>query len=478
MADVWSHGEAYERFMGRWSRLLAPQFLHWLRAPAGLRWADVGCGSGALTAAILDLCSPARLTAVDPSQAQVAEAAAADPRPTGQLRGRHREQPPRQVVRRGGVGTRPQLRPRPRRRCLGDGPGGAGRHRGGVRLGLRRGMQMLRTFWDVACELDPDAADLNEGHRFSFACRGCSPSCGRQAGLEDVQTTGDQRADRVRGLRRLLVTVPRWPGSGARRTSRRLSEDGSRTAAGGPGSAAAQRGGRHDRPDGAGLGGARARLSWPCSALLRAVALRGQRHRRLARGRGLLLGERAVRRPEPQGERQRPVTLADLRAGVDVEEPHRLAQRAGPFAQRRRELLGGQVGRPPRGRRPPWRPGRSRGPEPRARTRPGRGGHRGRARPPTCVRVRRRHGTPSGAAHRRGRRRPRRRAARRSGRGAREPRLRHARSARDRARRRPREPSRSRRSSRPGDLSPTSRRGRGHRTRRGRGAAAGPGAPG
>ena len=58
MADVWSHGEAYERFMGRWSRLLAPQFLHWLRAPAGLRWADVGCGSGALSTAILDLCSP------------------------------------------------------------------------------------------------------------------------------------------------------------------------------------------------------------------------------------------------------------------------------------------------------------------------------------------------------------------------------------------------------------------------------------
>src|SRR4051812_25498538 len=43
--DVWSNGEAYERCMGRWSRLLAPQFLHWLRAAAGLRWADVGCGS-------------------------------------------------------------------------------------------------------------------------------------------------------------------------------------------------------------------------------------------------------------------------------------------------------------------------------------------------------------------------------------------------------------------------------------------------
>ncbi|MCW2849388.1 MAG: methyltransferase [Marmoricola sp.] len=39
--DVWAHGDANERFMGRWSRLVAPRFLDWLACPAGLRWADV-----------------------------------------------------------------------------------------------------------------------------------------------------------------------------------------------------------------------------------------------------------------------------------------------------------------------------------------------------------------------------------------------------------------------------------------------------
>ena len=42
--------EAYERFMGRWSRRLAPVFIEWLAAPRGRRWVDVGCGTGILTA--------------------------------------------------------------------------------------------------------------------------------------------------------------------------------------------------------------------------------------------------------------------------------------------------------------------------------------------------------------------------------------------------------------------------------------------
>ena len=33
MDDVWAQGDAYERFMGRWSRLVAPLFLEWLDAP-------------------------------------------------------------------------------------------------------------------------------------------------------------------------------------------------------------------------------------------------------------------------------------------------------------------------------------------------------------------------------------------------------------------------------------------------------------
>ena len=52
-ADVWASGEAYEPYVGRWSRLVAREFLAWLDVPPGRAWLDVGCGTGALTSIIL-----------------------------------------------------------------------------------------------------------------------------------------------------------------------------------------------------------------------------------------------------------------------------------------------------------------------------------------------------------------------------------------------------------------------------------------
>ncbi len=40
-------GEAYERFMGRWSRAAGAPFLDWLAPPVQVRWLEVGCGTGA-----------------------------------------------------------------------------------------------------------------------------------------------------------------------------------------------------------------------------------------------------------------------------------------------------------------------------------------------------------------------------------------------------------------------------------------------
>jgi SAM-dependent methyltransferase len=65
--DNWEHGDAYERFIGRWSSLVAVEFLHWLELPAGLRWVDVGCGTGALSEAILDREDPTSVVGVEPS---------------------------------------------------------------------------------------------------------------------------------------------------------------------------------------------------------------------------------------------------------------------------------------------------------------------------------------------------------------------------------------------------------------------------
>ncbi len=65
---------AYERFMGRWSRAVAPQFLTWMEPRRRARWLDVGCGTGILTEALLDLCEPASVTGIDASPTQVAQA--------------------------------------------------------------------------------------------------------------------------------------------------------------------------------------------------------------------------------------------------------------------------------------------------------------------------------------------------------------------------------------------------------------------
>ena len=54
--------------MGRWSRLVAESFIDWLSPSYGLKWLDIGCGSGALSEAILNNCEPRALTAIDHSE--------------------------------------------------------------------------------------------------------------------------------------------------------------------------------------------------------------------------------------------------------------------------------------------------------------------------------------------------------------------------------------------------------------------------
>jgi ubiquinone/menaquinone biosynthesis C-methylase UbiE len=67
-------GAAYERMMGRWSRLAGEAFLDWLGLPKGLRWLDVGCGNGAFSELIVARCTPAAVHGIDPSEGQLAAA--------------------------------------------------------------------------------------------------------------------------------------------------------------------------------------------------------------------------------------------------------------------------------------------------------------------------------------------------------------------------------------------------------------------
>ena len=59
--------DAYDRFMGRYSRHLGPQMADLARVSPGQRAIDVGCGPGALTSELVARLGAASVAAVDPS---------------------------------------------------------------------------------------------------------------------------------------------------------------------------------------------------------------------------------------------------------------------------------------------------------------------------------------------------------------------------------------------------------------------------
>ena len=75
-SDQWASGGAYDAFIGRWSRLVAAEFLAWLAVPPLRRWLDVGCGTGGLSGTILARCDPRSVVGVDPSESFVRHARA------------------------------------------------------------------------------------------------------------------------------------------------------------------------------------------------------------------------------------------------------------------------------------------------------------------------------------------------------------------------------------------------------------------
>lgn len=66
--DPWTNGQHYELYMGRWSSAVAREFVPWLGAEHGGSWLDVGCGTGALSDAILRQAEPTRLHGIDTSE--------------------------------------------------------------------------------------------------------------------------------------------------------------------------------------------------------------------------------------------------------------------------------------------------------------------------------------------------------------------------------------------------------------------------
>jgi len=188
--DRWDMGSAYEPYVGRWSRVVARRFVEWLGPDPGGRWLDIGCGTGALTEAIVGLAEPSSVRGIDPSEGYVASARehVPDPRASfavGDAQGIPAEDDAFDHTVSGLVLNfvpDPEAAAVEMRRVTREGGSIAA-----YVWDYAEGMQMMRIFWEAAAELDAEAAALDEGARFPL----CRPEPLRTlwqgAGLRDAE---------------------------------------------------------------------------------------------------------------------------------------------------------------------------------------------------------------------------------------------------------------------------------------------------
>lgn len=189
--NLWGGGDAYERYMGRWSRLVAPIFASWVGAPAGARWIDIGCGTGILTAAVLDLCEPTRVLGIDSSAAflEAARSRIDDPRVAfepGDAQAIPAADAAFDVAVAGLVLNFVPDRPRALREMV-----RLVRSGGQVALHVwdyAGHMQVMRHFFDAATALDPEAREFDDGVKAPYCRPGPLAALLADAGLAEVET--------------------------------------------------------------------------------------------------------------------------------------------------------------------------------------------------------------------------------------------------------------------------------------------------
>lgn len=188
--DRWTGGDDYDAYIGRWSRPIAAAFVDWLAVGDGREWVDIGCGTGALSAAILAGAAPASVVGIDPSADFVGAAAArVDDRRARFAVGAAGAIPPEvaaaDVVVSGLVlNFVPDLGAALAEMLRVTRPGAVV---AGYVWDYAGGMHLIRRFWDAAIELDPVARGLDEGIRFPICAPGPLQRAFESAGLAKVE---------------------------------------------------------------------------------------------------------------------------------------------------------------------------------------------------------------------------------------------------------------------------------------------------
>lgn len=188
--DVWDAGDLYEPYVGRWSRLVAREFLAWLSVLPNSEWLDVGCGTGALTEMILETATPRAVKGIDPSVGFVeyAKQRASSPLASFDV-GDAQSLPVRAASFDAAVaGLVLNFVPDPFRAVAEMAR--AVRPEGVVAAYVwdyAGKMELMRYFWDAAVALHPAARDLDEGRRFPICAPKPLSELFEHAGLRQIE---------------------------------------------------------------------------------------------------------------------------------------------------------------------------------------------------------------------------------------------------------------------------------------------------
>jgi SAM-dependent methyltransferase len=188
--DTWAAGKLYEPYVGRWSRLVAEEFLAWLQPSSNWEWLDVGCGTGALTEVILRSAYPSYVTGVDASAGFIdyARNHITDPRVTFRIADAQSLPVDLSHFDAAVAGLLLNFVPQPiialHEMARVVRPGGL---IGAYVWDYAGKMEMMRYFWDAAVALNPAATDLDEGRRFPLCAPGPLRELFAEGGLSEVQ---------------------------------------------------------------------------------------------------------------------------------------------------------------------------------------------------------------------------------------------------------------------------------------------------